>query len=322
MSRYTSYADVKLSLSLLYNVLQRRRSDGRSLPLQKLRTLASLHKTSVDILIYGDSVSERVSRFDADKRPLHRMLEDVLIDRYTIHSITHSAYSIKVYYLLTLVLLSVGVQPAGILLPVNLRSFSPQWHENPLFQCSRHVEQLCDFLDDMADIDVADLRRGATVRSFLRAPVDYPFGTSGTVADFQKLIMSRPRTEREQAVRKRAIFVFHYMNRIAPSHPMLDVLRRLVALSEHAGIRIMAYFTPVNYMAGIKHVGDDFREVMLANKKLITDSMPHTPCLDCSTSLAPEFFFHEDEPTEHLNDRGRATLTDALVRAYFTRTNQ
>jgi hypothetical protein len=41
----------------------------------------------------------------------------------------------------------------------------------------------------------------------------------------------------------------------------------------------------------------------------------HVQLLDCSTLLTSDYFFHENDPTEHLNQEGRKRLAEKLAQA-------
>src|SRR5688500_14215929 len=92
------------------------------------------NREAPEILIFGDSVMERVADDDVDRRPLHQMIKDSLLPRYHCISISYSAYNPKIYYYFVKSLEKLKKYPKIIVLPINIRAFSPQWDLRPHWQ--------------------------------------------------------------------------------------------------------------------------------------------------------------------------------------------
>lgn len=312
---------VRLTLSFLLQLFRRNRLDAQDLPLAKIGKAFGTHRGAIEWLIFGDSVAERISRFDSDPRPLYQMMQDTLASPASAYAITHSAYNVKIYYLYLRLLCALGMQPNRIVLPLNLRSFSPQWYLNPLFQCATHVDSMLGALRDKGVALDASSFRSAALRPFLRIRLTYPMIGEVSIAEIQNILRSNPTTEQDRIRRKRLIFSFHYLNETPGDHPLLELLEALVDFCQQQGIGVSAYFTPVNHWAGNKYLGEQFAKVIEANVQTAARRLRAVSYADYSLSAAPGSFFHEDEATEHLSDGGRSRLAQALSERFFHTAN-
>jgi hypothetical protein len=213
-------------------------------------------------------------------------------------------------------------RPRLIILHINARSFSPQWHLDPQWQ----FEEEISFLESYATNRSQPL---PVTRPFEPTPeaiaryrdieVVYPETSFQRIAQFRDLIESSPATEEEKGLRRRQIFIFHYMHRLSPSHPMLLELRELLRRVKEMGISTYLYLTPVNHEAGLRLVGPTFSEVRGKNAKTIGELVAPferdgtVRFEDLGALLGSESFFHRDLSTEHLNYDGRCALSDRIV---------
>jgi hypothetical protein len=126
--------------------------DGAS-PYPELTQLIELFnsaKPTPEVLYLGDSVVERISKYDVDTRTLGTMVGDCLQGKLSVAYIAHSAYHLRIFYGFIQVIKTLKRRPHVIILPINLRSFSPQWDLNPVWQLeperlSKVLEAKCYF---------------------------------------------------------------------------------------------------------------------------------------------------------------------------------
>jgi hypothetical protein len=287
------------------------------------------------MVYFGDSVVERVSRDDVDQTSLGQMVANRLRGRYTTHVISYSAYRPEIYLALSRTLASARKKPALILLPINLRSFSPQWDWNPSFDFEREISAINRY---NADPEKKMIRMVPTNqipigfwkrRAFLRRKVHYPFSGFTRVGDFVDTIANKPKHPRDIDLRWKQIFIFHYLYRLEAGHRQLTALQALLALLRESDIPVASYLTPINYQAGVRHVGKEFRALVTENIATLVQRMagqpltvvsdtlyrgPRLTLADWTFWLTEDYFFHRNEPTEHLNQAGRDKLSDGIVR--------
>ncbi len=298
--------------------------DGKgSVPYPELKKLLSGYNSrgkAPDILYFGDSVVERISWSDKDKRTLDKMVADRLESRKNLLSISHSAYHVKVYFYLLQVLNCTRQKPQVVIIPVNIRSFSPQWDYNPNWQFEEEIKVLDEFLRNPTKIP--KLSRNKDLISFTEQEklqeLHFPFTSFKHLGEFQDIINSSPITEEETFSRKKHIFIFHYLHPLLHSHPKLAFLPKIINLCHTLNIHLLIYITPVNYQGGERYIGKDFVELLSANvnrvrQKVESASIQTLHFLDLSLKLSSESFFHPDEASEHLNQHGRSQLAEIIA---------
>jgi len=315
---------LKSNLSFRYGLYKRIKHDKLSLPLSKLAGLLDGPKQHrLQILLLGDSVSERTSNTDTDTTPLSEMIGKKLGSDASYYAITHSAYYADIYLLYLALLLELGIRPGSIIVPLNVRCTSPQWDFNPMYQCGSHLKQLFSELHKKVGGRFDNYKpQIRSVSAFMNSSVRYPEVDFTRIAQFQEVISSIPQSDAAKSERKRIILTYHYMNRVEKGHRKLKALSELAALCREQSIRLLVYMTPINFEAGEKYVGKQFTKNLKANALVISEAVSesagnndHIIFRDYSTALQGSHFFHPDEMTEHLNQLGRDALSNHILAA-------
>jgi hypothetical protein len=287
------------------------------------------------ILYFGDSVVERVSRNDTDPTPLGQLVAQKLLPRYKTWVISHSAYRPEIYLALSRALESALQKPSMVILPINIRCFSPQWDWNPDFDFTREIRAIDRYHRDPEKkmirliptnkIPVGFLKR----QTFLHKKVHYPLSDCKRVRDFVAAIADKPKDPCAEHFRWRQIFIFHYLHPLETDHRQLRYLQALLKLLRDLELPVVSYLTPINYQAGVRYVGEVFETLVSKNVgkilqlmageplKAVSDTFYQSPGLtvaDWTFWLTDNFFFHRNEPTEHLNESGRNRLSTRILR--------
>lgn len=299
-------------------------SDGNPFPaLRAIVESCAESASTPDVLLFGDSVMERVSRHDADRRDLGNMVAAAL-PALRVLRISHSAFNPAIYAPLARVVARCPRVPSLTVLPVNLRCFSPQWDLHPAWQFTQEIRSIETWLDDptrpLAAIE--DIRETpGFFAAYDAQPVDYPLSKLKTVGEFRATVRETPREEAAKDARAREIFVFHYTHALTPAHRRLEALKMAVETLRGAGSRVLLYLTPVNHEAGVRLVSDAFLKSLRHNVKVLQTKMADADVAlyDWSVRMPADRFFHEDLATEHLNDLGRAELAALIADAVRAR---
>ena len=293
--------------------------------LQKLLDSFNTDATPPDVLLFGDSVYQRVANEDIDRRKLVEMVPDALAPHYRVLPITRQSYHPRFYYQIIRAIEVMRNRPSVVILPVNIRSFSPQWDLRPSWQYSEEIEALESFVANPAGGAVRIKQRLknettlAEEEAYRSTPVAYALSPFRTIGEFLDIIDSQTLTEEDKAFRKKQIFIFHYMHPLDDSHRNFIALKEMLNLLQRLKIRALFYITPINMEAGIRIVGQEFKEQVQANIRLISDLIqPHTKngmirYADWSFEMSAENFFHDSFATEHLNQAGRLALTQWIA---------
>lgn len=303
-----------------------RKSRKNQLPYPELVGLLESFNNTVsapDILFFGDSVLLRVSRDDTDTDTLDRMLSKKLGSRLSLLSIAHTAYHMQVYKSLIRVLDVTKRKPKAVILPINLRSFSPQWDFYPAWQFHDEIRAVESYLSNPS-LEIASVGEVAATSNLLRLfdaiPVKYPLTELNRIGQFRSMIASKSKNENQKLSRLRQIFIYHYMHPLAEDHPKIKALEECVLMLSVLQIPLILYVTPINWEAGRKYVGREFIEAVKSNVNMISNRLsPHQmdkkiSFADFSILLEAGCFFSDDNATEHLNQQGRGRLTDEIMK--------
>lgn len=226
----------------------------------------------------------------------------------------------KIYHALLSLLDVTRRKPRLVVLPINIRSFSPQWDLEPSWQFDREIKLIDEYISShKKHIPVINkLSSGSfDYERFDATTVKYPLTAFDTIGQFRLVINGKPRTEEQFRFRKKQIFIFHYLHKLSVAHPKIKALTQLVKKISAWDVRLLIYITPVNSQAGDRYVGDQFSELFKANIQVIHKILnPYLSSkmklLDLSSVLPPDDFFNPGDPTEHLNENGRLFLASKL----------
>lgn len=307
---------------LLYDAYrQREKYDLASNPAHKLKHIMSESEIPIDLLLLGDSVTERVSNKDQDTRPLYAMVADAITRDTNYYHISHSAYYMDIYHLYVELLIATNRKPKMIIMPINLRNFSPQWDYNPMFQNISHIAMLFDMLKQHnISPDGRLYGNDMSIWQYVNAKVNFIGSDYDRVWHFLRIIASKPKSAQGKIERRKNIFTFHYMNAVNIDDRKISHLADIIRLCGSNDIKLLIYFTPINYEAGAKYIGSDFTANLKTNVAMMTTQAlsavgdtVHAKLIDLSTLLTSEYFFNPDETTEHLADIGRNALCRKLI---------
>ncbi len=300
----------------------------------------------VDVLYFGDSTLWYPRGGETTPQILQTLLPD-----QTVGEVSHAAYGFEVYHAYAEALVRQierddSVQPPSwVVLPVNMRSFSPEWNLRPGYQfaeeqtllrlgvpLARFVARPLDIFGGF-DSDISQDEFLATTVYSNTTPV-------GRVDEFEVLtgVSALPDTnaaatdavEGEQAGGEAfayyasapqesdidAVLTYYYMNALDPSHRKLKAMVETVARLRSQNIHVLLYITPVNVDLGDAYIGPAFREQFARNVAVVsaalTSNFDKPPTLlDLSAEL--EAFNFED--TEHLTQRGKLYVAQQVAAA-------
>lgn len=280
--------------------------------------LRQLLQEGVDVVYFGDSVNYIVDPQDEDQRPISEML-DGLVPNLKVAAIDHPAYHLRVFEAFVDALAGQLELPRAVVIPINLRSFSPSWDRFPQYQFTEVRRELKYGLwwraveKPLRTFHVLDDFREASWDEYEQTPVYFGTEPAGIVLDFDNPSYRRPSPEK-----RRNKFIFEYMAAVSPDHRLLESLRRIAARARELKITALFYVTPVDAETGTSYVGPAFVPQIEANTKAIrgqlTDIDP--PLLDLALSLpAARFHYASVYPNEHLDETGRMFVARKLAAA-------
>jgi hypothetical protein len=264
----------------------------------------------------------RVSRTDTDQTPLAGMLEREFGGAARV--IAGSAFHPRIYLALLRFLAKLPRRPRALVLPINMRCFSPQWGLRPDYAYTREIAaaEAQRPGDPAPEIRFPSVReREEALAAVLDTPVSFPDSPLATFGAFADLVATSPSGGEAKVWRDRQIAIFHYLHPLRPDHPWIADLCACVALAGELGIRPLAYVTPVNHEWAAAAVPDAFASGFGRNVETLMAAL--APSVDAaggelrdwSRAFDASQFFKADEKTEHLCEAGRRRLAEAIAAA-------
>lgn len=291
----------------------------------KVLLAVSEEGTCPDMILFGDSVVERVSKFDNDTRSLGTLLHDLCAPSFNIETVSCGGFHLGVFRALVQLVIKGPQTPSVLCIEINLRSFSPQWHRNPNWRYQDVIDaaQACLFeIGKPAENELVDFHaRCEDFATYRTAQVSYVGTSMQSIDDFLRVIGSKPKSEEDQLSRRRAIFTFHYAFILEDTHPHLVALRGLLDVATKNGVKVFLFLTPINVGAGNRYLNSIFDETLRHNRAVISGSIQDflskqenlVRFVDYSDLLSSKDFFTEHEASEHLNEKGRTALARVLM---------
>jgi len=298
------------------------------LPPEILRLDADLAENA-SIVYLGDSTITLPAGEVTTGEILKEMLPEC-----TVAEIAHPAYNLHLYQYYVRHIVHSANPPRVIVVPVNMRSFSPEWDRRPGYQ----------FVEEKVVLTLGPLLSQVLWRpmqafggfepkisqeAFLDTPVYREETQIGTVRDFEQLTDDStgqalqgdtgfayhdvlPSADDEEALQQ--FLTYRYLSGLHPDHRQLKAMLDIAEMGQEHDVRILFYITPVNYQQGQRYVGDSFREVVSKNvdvvKSLLLDQTG-IALVDLAFDL--EAFAFVD--MEHLRETGKEYVAVRLAAA-------
>jgi len=262
-------------------------------------------KQQVEVLYFGDSTNWYSPKGETDRRSVSKMLKQML-PRYKIGSVAHAAFQMDVYAAYCQYIVRLAKCPKIIIIPVNMRSFSPQWDLEPLYQFEKEKAFLEGGLRRAfyTPLRVFQYKFSEISREqYLDTPVfkgDAKIGTLRKMRGMKKQLILR------------------YLYPLTPEHRKLASLRRIAGLLSRRGIKAIFYITPIDHETGEAYLPGEFERYLARNTRFIHEQLMGSShrLLDLSQDLSAAHFAWKSKggPNEHLNRDGRQYVAAMLAK--------
>jgi len=270
-----------------------------------------------DVFLFGSSVEEYADCKDKDKRSISKMI-DSLSNKYHVDSVSGNAYQMDLFLQLSKYIAKNLRHPKLIAVPINLRSFSPEWDKRPEYQFEKEKKILNGFTFPEF-IEYAYRKQIPFLFSKFHPITQEDFENTivfddkrkvGKVKDF---LVERENIKDMNKYIKEG-FLFHYMYRLEKEHRKLNSMIELSRVLSANHIKVLFYITPVDFSTGEMYFPGRFIKRLKGNTDLINLILINegNQVLDLSLSLNSNFFSYEARPNEHLNEKGRMYVANKL----------
>lgn len=295
------------------------------LPAEILRLEQHL-QSGDDIIFLGDSTLI----YPTGEVTTGEILQEFLPEQ-TIGQVAHPAYNLDLYRHYVDYITTFDPQPETVIIPINLRSFSPEWDRRPAYQFQveksvlRYGPLLSTIfyrpLDTFGGFD-APIRGDA----FFDTPVFSGTTVIGQVADFEERLGNDPVDAQALDVTSaynrglpdgneeetlETQLIYYYMGALSPGHRKIQSLLETGRQLKAAGIQPIFYITPINYQLGERFLGETFTRRVAENVARVNRVLrgEDIELLDLTFTLDAYFFVD----TEHLTENGKAQVAEALA---------
>ncbi len=281
--------------------------EGQGVTFPNLQLLNTYLERPLDVLYLGDSTIEYRHKGDTDRRSIVRMLRD-MVPGLRVKRLTHAAYQLDVYaaYCRYIVSCERRHKPRFVIIPINMRSFSPHWDMKPEYQFEREKIILMGGLRHVfyRPLRIFKYKFDKTTRErYLDTPV--------FKGDLRVGMVKGMAGRRNQ-------LILRYMYSLIREHrkvvSLIDIVRCLFA----HGIGVILYVTPLDYETGEKYLPGEFRVRVRENIRFIEGILRESnhELLDFSMDLPGSHFAWKPHaaPNEHMNQRGRMYVAQQLAR--------
>ena len=280
----------------------------------------------VDVLCLGDSTLI----LPVGEVTTGEILQELLPDR-RVEQVAHPAYGLNLFSDYTAYMDRQGGAPQTLVLPVNIRSFSPAWDMRPAYQFEKESKILALGLPWarllLRPLEVFGyFRPSISQYEFLDTPVYDGDVMVGQVRDFEMLAPGEVLSEdAENAYREveledeetaQAVLTYHYLFDLEPDHRKLDAMVEVAELAAERGVQVIFYISPVNVEQGERFLGDSFSEGVADNIRVVQSRLDAVS-LDRVTllNLAFDLPAYDLTDMEHLTETGKEYVAEQVALA-------
>lgn len=273
-----------------------------------------------NILFFGDSSIRHLSQQTGiGGLNLAEMISEKI--GQNIGNVSYPGYHLDIYAAQMDYIVRSFNKPKIVIIPLQLRSFSPEWDMRPVNQFEKTTFLLTDstnlvsyFYKPLAIFRAIETN-SVPYETFLQTPVNYGSVELGKVKDFEAVNKNKSPTPENI----KNDFIYKYMQDLNTNHRKLESLKKLIELGKKHEIKIMFYISPIDYETGTKIIGSDFQKITESNSEIICSFINQfeLPCLNTAFILNSEYFDYPSYPNEHLNELGRKILAEKITNFFF-----
>ena len=283
-------------------------------------------QNGADIIYLGDSTLT----YPAGEVTTVEILQEFLPD-HRVGQAAHPAYNLDLYRAYADYIARFERPPEVVIMPINMRSFSPEWDLRPIYQFEAEKTVLSYGpwlssifyrpLDTLGGFDPP-----ISQDDFLNAPVFNGQTPVGQVADFERLLGNstfeaqandvesayyRNIPSEDKAETLEASLIYYYMYELRPAHRKIESMLAASRLLKAGGVKPIFYITPINYELGDRILGEAFGRRITENVTLVEDTLRAEQVELLNLVFELEAFYFVD--TEHLTENGKARLAEVLA---------
>jgi len=298
--------------------------------LQELKVKFQSRTKKPNVLILGDSVLERISHHDQDTIPLGILLKNAYKNCNT-YVISSTAFNFLIFEQIAIFIKNNNLKIDQIILPINMRSFSPQWLNNPKWKLEEEVLTTRIFPKKINSIYkfVKNTKIFNKIEKFIygRSVSEYHLYGKKRASDFGRIVSDKSNSIYSRDFRLKSIFIFHYLFKINGKNEGILAMKKFLIICKLENIHLYMYITPINYQAAEHLIGRDFIKKYYKNVAFVKNQISRIiksglVLKDFSTACKKNSFFSLYDATEHLNQEGRSIIVSLFKLGLISRKNE
>jgi len=274
-----------------------------------------------DIVGFGDSSVYFHAKEDDIDKSIFKILSG-FYPQLSLHEFNSPAYHLDLYENMIRFFIAEHKNVKILIIPINMRSFSPQWNMNPGYQFEEENIAMKNYNNWIFRVFYKPL---AVFKLFLPKIKDHDYNNAivyngdkavGRVKEF----LSRRYSDWKSEKYIKDKFIFHYMYSLGKEHRKISSMLRINKMAKLNNINVIFYVTPIDYESGNKAVGPEFQRRINDNVSVIKKiaSKEGFDIIDLSLTLKASYFSWRTDlkgdfsPNEHLIDKGRLFVANKL----------
>ncbi len=275
---------------------------------------------NADFIYFGSSAVYWTYPKDKNGKTIGDYLHD-LLPEYTIADASMNSGKMDLYLAAIQYMIRTAHHPKLVIIPIELRSFSPLWDRHTDYQYDRekfyfkHGSIVLDMLYRPLAID-RRIKPSLTSTDYRRSKLYNGDEYIGDVEDF----VSGPFLTYSEEHLKKAIEA-RYMLKIPEDHHIIKDMAAIVRLLRDADIPVLFYITPIDHQTGEQYWEDLFDERIQKNIHTIQAALAKEgeQLFNIAFSLDQTEFTWRQDPdfnymNEHLSEPGKRHVARLLVK--------
>ena len=271
------------------------------------------------VILFGSSVNVHYDKNDTNKTQIGEYV-NAMTPGIEITDDWRLSASLETYANHLRFLKNENIRPKLLVVPLNLRSFSPEWNLRPEYRAYLAREDI--FLnkgiiqyifrkilpagndtafqiskDDFYNTElIVDNKKAGQVK-------DYIVEDKKNITDMQSYVKDG--------------FLVNYMTDIDDSNYKLNALKEIISYCKEEKVSVIFYYTPIDYQRGEKFYPILFSKQIEKNVSLINKNIPENDLfkvVDLSRSLNSDKFSYDGWPNEHMKHDGRYFVSDTIAK--------
>jgi hypothetical protein len=270
-------------------------------------------RDGVNVLYFGDSTLYRGDPAEGPQPTLPELLQERM-PNMKVGGVYHDAYNPELFLHFVRYLARRDHAVDTIVIPVNLRAFSPERLYRPEYQFVREKV----FLSNDSKVFRAFYRPLAVFRAFDLAPINEKIYRDIVAYDGAEAIgalgaIGDGFVEDGPVDHIRASYFYP----LDEHHAQIRALLEIAALCEANEIRLVLYATPIDTATGERFLPGRFELEVRNRVDIVRQALSDTDAifLDLATALSPDRFAGHDYPDVYLNAAGKTEVADRLSEA-------